>query len=124
MLLDTDVLVDILRQHPPALAWLSAGGSQAAALPGLSAMEVLQGCQNLADLQRAERLLRRFSLQWPTAADCQRAYNDFAAYRLSHGVDLLDMLIGHTAVGLNEPLATFNVKHYRVIAGLQTIQPY
>jgi hypothetical protein len=60
----------------------------------------------------------------PPGADCQRAYHDFAAYHLSHGLDLLDALIGHTAVGVNQPLATFNVKHYGIIAGLQTVQPY
>jgi predicted nucleic acid-binding protein len=68
MLLDTDVMVDVLRQH--------------------------------------------------------RAYRDFAAFRLSHGIDLLDVLIAQTAVGLNEPLATFNVTHFSPIAALQTIQPY
>jgi len=33
-------------------------------------------------------------------------------------------LIGHTAVGLGEPLATFNVKHYGVMRGLTIVQPY
>jgi hypothetical protein len=61
---------------------------------------------------------------WPTQADCQRALTDYSAYRLSHGIGLLDVLIGHTAVGLNEPLATFNIKHYRVITGLIAVQPY
>jgi hypothetical protein len=37
---------------------------------------------------------------------------------------LLDALIGHTAVGLGEELATFNVKHYAVSAGLTTVQLY
>jgi predicted nucleic acid-binding protein len=54
----------------------------------------------------------------------QPALNDFAAFRLSHGVGLLDALIGHTAIGRNEVLATFNVKHFGPIPGLQTIQPY
>jgi predicted nucleic acid-binding protein len=49
---------------------------------------------------------------------------DFAAFHLSNYLGLLDALIAHTAVGLNEPLATFNVKHYGVIAGLQMLQPY
>jgi predicted nucleic acid-binding protein len=49
---------------------------------------------------------------------------DFVAFRLSHGIGLLDMLIAHTAVGLNELLATFNVKHYSVITTLATVQPY
>jgi predicted nucleic acid-binding protein len=68
--------------------------------------------------------LARLALYWPTLADCQRAYNDFSSFRLSHGLGLLDSLIGHTAAGLNEHLATFNVKHYRSISGLQTVQPY
>jgi predicted nucleic acid-binding protein len=63
-------------------------------------------------------------LYWPTEADYQRALHDYAAYHLSNNLGLLDALIGYTAVGLNESLATFNPKHYGVIAGLKTIQPY
>jgi predicted nucleic acid-binding protein len=123
MLLDSDVLVDFLRGHPPAVAWLT-GYALPIGVPGLVAMELLQGCRNLAEQRRVEQELQRFTMYWPTQADCQRAYHDFAAYHLSHGLDLLDALIGHTAVGVNQPLATFNVKHYGIIAGLQTVQPY
>ncbi len=56
--------------------------------------------------------------------DCQRALQDFAAFHLSHNLGLLDALIAHMAVGLGEPLATFNVKHYGVVTGLTTVQPY
>jgi len=98
--------------------------SSTIALPGIVALELLQGCGNLTDQRRVERELQRFTLYWPTLADCQRAYRDFAAFRLSHGIDLLDVLIANTAVGLNEPLATFNLKHYGIITALQTIQPY
>ncbi len=124
MLLDTDVMVDILRGHPPAVAWLAGSGTIPIGLPGLVAMELLQGCRNLAEQQRLEKQLRRFALYWPTQADCQRAFGDFAAFRLSHNLGLLDALIGQTAVGLGETLATFNVKHYATLAGLSTVQPY
>jgi predicted nucleic acid-binding protein len=123
MLLDTDVMVDFVRGYPPAVAWLTSCPPPIG-LPGLVVMELIDGCRNLADQQRVDRQLRRFTWCWPTLADCQRGYHDFAAYHLSHSLGLLDALIGHTAVGLNEPLATFNVKHYGVIAGLRTIQPY
>ena len=122
MLLDTDVMVDVVRGHPPAGAWLIGLGP--VGLPGLVAMELLQGCQNLTVQRRLEKQLQRYTLHWPTLADCQRGYQDFAAYRLSHGLGLLDALIGATAVGLGETLATFNVKHFAVIAGLTTVQPY
>lgn len=124
MLLDTDVMVDLLRGHPPAIAWLKRLGTVPLGLPGLVAMELLQGCRNLAEQQRVEREFQRFTLDWPTAADCSRALHDFVAFRLSHNLGLLDSLIAHTALGLGETLATFNTKHYGVIAKLQTVQPY
>jgi predicted nucleic acid-binding protein len=123
MFLDTDVIVDFLRGHAPAVTWLT-GLPPPIGLPGLVAMEMIQGCRNLAEQQRVEVELQRFTWFWPTAADCQRAYQDFVDYYLSHHLGLLDALIAHTAVGQHQPLATFNVKHYGVITGLQTIQPY
>jgi tRNA(fMet)-specific endonuclease VapC len=123
MLLDTDVMVDVLRGHGPAVTWITNYTSPIG-IPGLVAMELLQGCRNQPEQQRVELELSRFTLQWPTLADCQRAYLDFAALRLSSGLGLLDSLIAHTAIGLSEPLATFNVTHYGPVAGLQTVQPY
>jgi len=123
MLLDTDVMVDVLRGHGPAVGWIT-NYTSAVGIPGLVAMELLQGCRNLAEQRRVERELSRFRLHWPTLADCQRAYQDFTALRLSSGLGLLDSLIAHTAVGSSEPIATFNVKHYGPVAGLQTVQPY
>ncbi|HEV3083601.1 MAG TPA: PIN domain-containing protein [Gemmataceae bacterium] len=117
-------MVDILRGYPPAIAWLASLGATPVGLPGLVAMELLQGCQNLTEQQRVDKLLQQFILRWPAEADCSRAFHDFAAYHLSHNLGLLDALIGETAVGLGEPLATFNVKHYAVIPGLKAIQPY
>ena len=124
ILLDTDVVIDILRGHPPAVAWLRGLGASILGLPGLVVMELVQGCQDKTEQQRVERFCQPHPLFWPTQADCQRALTDYAAFRLSHSIGLLDALIGHTAVGLKEPLATFNVKHYRVIPGLITVQPY
>lgn len=123
MLLDTDVLVDFLRGYPPAVTWLT-NYSLPIGVPGLVAMELLQGCRDFAEQQRVERELSRFALSWPTRSDCERAFQDFAAFRLARGLGLLDSLIAQTAIGLNEPLATFNVKHYGALAVLQTVQPY
>lgn len=124
ILLDTDVAVDILRGHPPAVAWLQGLGSTPLGIPGLVVMELLQGCQNKAEQLRVEQFCQPYVLYWPTEADCQRALQDFAAFHLSNNLGLLDALIAHTATGLNEPLATFNLKHYGVVANLKTIQPY
>lgn len=123
MLLDTDIMVDFFRGHPSAVTWLF-GLPPPIGLPGIVAMELIQGCRNGIEQQRVEKELQRFAWYWPSLADCQNAYHDFAAFHLSHNLGLLDALIAHTAVEMNEPLATFNVKHYGCIGSLQAIQPY
>jgi len=87
-------------------------------------MELLQGCQDKTEQQKVEQFCRPFVLFWPTKSDCENALQDFAAFHLSNNLGLLDALIGHTALGSNKALATFNVKHYSVINGLKTLQPY
>ncbi len=124
ILLDTDVAIDILRGHPSAVNWLQGLGPAALGLPRLVVMELLQGCFNKAEQTKVEQFCQPFTLYWPAEADCQKALQDFAAFHLSNNLGLLDALIAHVAVGLAEPLATFNVKHYGVVNGLTTIQPY
>ena len=43
MLLDSDVMVDVLHNYPPAVAWLSGLGNTLVALPGFVAMELRSG---------------------------------------------------------------------------------
>ncbi len=124
MLIDTDIMVDVMRQYPPAVSWLVSLGAQAIGIPGLVAMELLQGCRNRQEQQQVERILRPYMRHWPSQGDCERAFDDFAAYHLSHGLGVLDALIAETAVGLGMELATFNAKHYNAVSALQTVEPY
>ena len=124
ILLDTDVAIDILRGHPPAVNWLRRTRAGCMGMPGLVVMELLQGCFNKAEQTKVERFCQPYTLYWPAETDCQKALQDFATFHLSNNLGLLNAVIAHVAVGLAEPLATFNVKHYGVVNGLTTIQPY
>jgi predicted nucleic acid-binding protein len=124
ILLDTDVMVDVMRRYSPATGWLASLGAEAIGIPGLVAMELVQGCRDRGEQQQVEAILRPYVLYWPTQADCARAFDDFTAYHLSHGIGILDALIAETAVGLNVELATFNEKHYGVVNALRTSHPY
>ena len=42
LLLDTDVMIDLVRQYPPALAWLTAKGDEEIVLPGFVVLELIQ----------------------------------------------------------------------------------
>ena len=121
-LLDTDVLIDVQRGHPPAVAWFG-GLTQLPAVPGFVVMELVQDAQ-LAQVQQALKLVAPLGVIWPSQSDCSRASSDFAAYHLSHGLGLLDSLIAACAIGLSATLNTFNVKHYSAVPGLTFAQPY
>jgi predicted nucleic acid-binding protein len=123
LLLDTDILIDIQRGHAPAVAWF-AGLTDLPAVPGFVVMELMQDAQNARQLRTVRRLVAPLPIVWPTETDCQRALADFASYHLSHGLGLLDALIAACAIGQAGTLCTFNVKHYRVVPGLMTAQPY
>ena len=124
ILLDTDVMVDVLRGFDPAIEWLGDLRDQEIGVPGLVAMELIQGCQNAREQKQLERTLADYQLYWPDSNDCDRALKSFSNHYLSDNIGLLDALIAETAIGLNADFATFNVKHYRVIKGLPSIQPY
>jgi predicted nucleic acid-binding protein len=124
LLIDTDVMVDVLREHPPALAWLRSLGSDAIGVPGLVAMELLQGCRNQAEQRRVVKVLRPYALCWPSQQDCQRAYDDFSAHHLTRNLGVLDALVAETAVGMSAGLATFNERHYAAVGALGIVRPY
>lgn len=122
-MLDSDILIDVLRQFAPAENWLN-NLTEIPGLSGLVVMELIGGCNNKSDLRHVQRLTGLFPVVWPTEADCRRAFADFAQFRLSHNLGLLDSLIAATAIGQGAMLCTFNVKHFQMLPGLTLEQPY
>lgn len=62
---DTDVMVDILRGQPSALAWLSSVSIETIALPGIVMMELIQGCRSKTEQLRMQKALKDYPLLWP-----------------------------------------------------------
>ena len=57
IILDTDVMVDLLRQYPSAVTWLATLGDEEIVLPGFVVMELLQGCKNNYEQDKVEQVL-------------------------------------------------------------------
>lgn len=123
-LIDTDVAVDILRRFPPALQWLNGLGSAGCDASGYTAMELYAGCHNAAEQRLADAVVNSLVLVWPSAAARDAALRVYRALHLSHGIGFVDALIAQTAIEQNEPLHTFNVKHFQHVPGLRVVQPY
>ena len=123
MLIDTDVLIDIVRKHPSALRWFTTL-AETPLVSGYSAMEFVNGCRDKEELRRAQKFILAFPLVWPELADLERALSDYAPKGLSHGVGVIDARVAATAVGNELPLATFNVKHFQALPNIKFIKPY
>src|SRR5438046_7244653 len=124
ILVDTDIVVDVIRNHPPAVAWLNSIAPEQLVISGFSSFELFAWCRDGSEQQRLSRELIRYQIAWPSQQGCALALQTYQRFHLSHGVGAFDTLIGQTALDVGVPLHTFNVKHFQVVPSLQTIQPY
>lgn len=76
--LDTDIMIDLLRQFPPAQSWLKILGEEEILLPGFVGMELIQGCNNKKDLNKVEKFLKDYELAWPSSETCDQAFSVFS----------------------------------------------
>ena len=124
-LLDTDVVIDLMRGFPPAVSWFeSLANQEAPALPGFVVMELICGCRNAAEVNALKDSLRPFKIYWPGELDLDEALLDLWNFRLSHGLKILDALIARCASAHGATLYTFNTKDFSFISGLNIEQPY
>ncbi len=90
-LLDTAVVVDILRLYPPAVGWLRQQG--ALGISTVVWLEIVEGATNRQAELNALRLLRRFEHVPLVSEDLDWALRQLLRFHLSHGVDGMDCLI-------------------------------
>jgi tRNA(fMet)-specific endonuclease VapC len=121
-LVDTTILVDVLRGYNPAATWLPAQ-PQLAITPTVW-MEVLAGAPDKPHQRTARKLLAQFNLIYLTEGDQTWAMQQLLAYRLSHQVGILDCLIASVSRRLQLPLYTINLKHFTPLLGDLARKPY
>jgi predicted nucleic acid-binding protein len=117
-LLDTSVLVDILRKDAAALAWFASNAAGAKASV-ISLTELYVGIRRQneeRDLVALERLVRPLLVDRDIAV---RAGEFVRHYGASHSVEIPDALIAATAEHHGLRLATLNVKHFPMFPKLK-----
>lgn len=120
MILDTDLVVWMLRKHPRALHFADKVKREERHLSCVSHLELLEGCRDSNQLKDLRELIEGWFSEvvplTPTASST--AVTLMEKYALAHRPDVPDVLIAATALDRREPLATGNPKHYRFIPGL------
>lgn len=87
-LLDSSVLIDVLRGYEPAQTWLSQQGRLGTTR--IIWLELVEGAPNKRALYRALQLLHSFELVDITNEDMQWALDQLVHLRLSHNTGAFD----------------------------------
>lgn len=124
ILLDTDVMIDVLRQFPPAVGWFNSLDPERVAVTFFTMMELVEGARDQQALRRVNSLLTPVRQYFADEAVQRHALELLGTYRLSHGLGLIDALIAATALRLDVPLYSFNHKHFSVVPRLELREPY
>lgn len=118
ILIDTTVPIDILRGHQPAIDWASSVDARLLASE-LTRAEVLRGLRS-HDRGAAERLFNGIRWVGVTESIARRAGELGRTWRRSHhALGTVDLIIAATALELDAPLATANVRHFPMFPELQ-----
>jgi predicted nucleic acid-binding protein len=121
LLVDTDVVVDYLRGHPRAVAFIRSH-SRRILLPTIVVAELFAGVRGDAEREALDRFIGLFTVV-PISTEIARVGGLHAnRYRKSHGMGLADAIIAATAEAANAELCTLNVKHYPMFPNLRA--PY
>jgi predicted nucleic acid-binding protein len=123
-ILDTSIVIDLLRGDSRAVSWYSGLGRQRLAITPIVWLETVQGAPYKVKRDKIIQYLRRFYMEHPTPDDNRWAMRQFAQYRLSNSVDFPDVVIASVAVRLNVPLYTLNIKQYAPLPNVNEIRPY
>jgi predicted nucleic acid-binding protein len=117
-LCDTSVIIDILRAHPPALAFAGAL-DEPPTCSEITRVEVLRGMRS-AERRTTERLFGTIRWVGVDEAIARRAGDLGRTWRRSHqGIATADLIIAATADELGLELATLNVRHFPMFSRLR-----
>jgi predicted nucleic acid-binding protein len=123
-LLDTSIVVDILRNYPPYQQWFSSVSLQLGVTKFVW-MEVLQGAVSKNKQQQAIQVLNKFVLIPIEVSDIDWALTHLTQNILAtSGLDMKDALIASTSARLQVPLYTHNLKHMHSLLGNLAQKPY
>ena len=121
LVVDTDVLIDYLRDQPQAVAFLE-GTEQPLATSVITIAELYAGVRDGQERQRLDVFVAAFDVLDfdPQSAQCAGLWR--RQYGPSHGTGLADALIAACAEAAGATLVTLNRRHFPMLA--EVLVPY
>lgn len=123
MIVDTNIIIDLLKGHKDAHHFLDRHLESDLILSVITVSEVYSGIRGKNEVQLFEGLLTIFELipvNKSIAVEAGFLKNKFSA---SHGIETPDALIAATANHLKVPVASLDKKHFSILTD-DLIVPY
>jgi len=118
ILVDTDVLVDFLRSHSKAVAFVNANSARII-LSSIVVAELYAGVKGHTEQTGLDSFISLFRVV-PVRAKIAKVGGLYKRnYGKSHGVGLADAILAATTEAENAKLKTLNTKHYPMLKGLR-----
>jgi predicted nucleic acid-binding protein len=121
LVVNTDVLIDYLRDQPEAVAFLE-GTEQPLAISVITVAELFAGVRDGEERRRLDALVEAFAVLALDRPPAQRAGLWRRQYGPSHGTGLADALIAASAEAARATLVTLNRRHFPLLA--EVLVPY
>ncbi len=118
ILLDTDILVDLLRGHNKAIAFVKSSSARII-LSTIVVAELYAGVKGDAEQAVLDDFVSLFRIVSVNAKIAKAGGLYKRDYGKSHGIGLADAILAATAEAENADLKTLNTKHYPMLKGLK-----
>ncbi len=120
ILLDTNILIEILKDNQSTIKKVQSFNSPLA-ISSITVMELFYGALNKTEVRKLEKFVALFEIIDIDEAISKQSIILIKTYAKSHNLNIPDALIGSTALVLDIPLFTYNLKDFRFIDGLELV---
>lgn len=117
-LVDTDVMIELLKGNEDVRNSLSQIGLDSISLSVITVMELFYGALHKRELVKIKKSLSVFHILFVDSETSRQAATLIETYAKSHNLKIPDALIAATAVNNDCRLFTFNQRDFRFIPNL------
>ena len=123
VLCDTNIFISAFNGREDAIDQLNKIGLDNIVLSSITVMELFQGMGNKTELAQMKKKIKYYDVVQIDEGISQKAIEFIESFRLSHGLQIPDAIIGATAAVHQIPLHTYNVKDFDFLPGIIFYQP-
>ncbi|MDB5086994.1 MAG: type toxin-antitoxin system VapC family toxin [Mucilaginibacter sp.] len=121
VLCDINIFIHAFNGRQTTIDRLNEIGLDQIVLSVITVMELYQGMNNKTELAQLKRKIKYYDVVDIDIATSKLATNLMEGFRLSHGLQIPDAIIGATAVIQQIPFFTYNTKDFSFIPGINLV---